>query len=59
METETQGAPFTGAPMFHVSISAIVPPEVSISVLRDDLLRVAEKHDLDITLKPIVPGTDE
>jgi glycine cleavage system transcriptional repressor len=59
LETETRGAPFTGAPMFHATIGVIVPPEVSITALRNELSVVAEQYDLDISIRPIVPSVEE
>lgn len=59
LETETTGAPFTGAPMFHMRITAIVPPGVSLGELRDDLARVASVQDLDIRIRPILAGGEE
>ncbi|MFW5826224.1 MAG: glycine cleavage system protein R [bacterium] len=59
LETETTGAPFTGAPMFHMRITAIVPGDVSASDLRDELAHVASTQDLDISVRPIVAGAEE
>ena len=59
LETNTTGAPFTGAPMFHMRIVAIIPEGVPLQRLRDDLSGVATAHDLDITVKPILPGSDD
>ena len=59
LETETTGAPFTGAPMFHMRITAIVPGDVPMSDLRDELARVASAQDLDITVRAIVGGAEE
>lgn len=59
LETETSGAPFTGAPMFHVHMTVIVPPDLAVSQLRRELVEIGEDHDLDITLRPIVAGPEE
>ena len=59
LETETRGAPFTGAPMFYAALSVIIPPELSLSTLREQLSSVAEEYDLDISIKPILPTADE
>ncbi|MEE8441671.1 MAG: ACT domain-containing protein [Spirochaetia bacterium] len=59
LETETSGAPFTGAPMFHMRITAMLGPEVSVSELRAALSEIASDHDLDIRVAPIVAFPDE
>ena len=59
LETDTSGAPFTGAPMFHMRITTMIPPAVKISDLRTALLEVASDHDLDIRIVPIVALRDE
>jgi glycine cleavage system transcriptional repressor len=59
LETETTGAPFTGAPMFHMRITAIVPVNVTMGPLRTELAEIASEHDLDITVKPIVAVPEE
>ena len=59
LETETSGAPFTGAPMFQVHMSVIVPPDVSIGQLRRELADIGEEHDLDISVRAITGTTDE
>ena len=59
LETETGGAPFTGAPMFHMRITTMLGPEVHVSELRSALMEVAADHDLDIRVSPIVPIAEE
>ena len=59
LETETTGAPFTGAPMFHMRITAIVPADVSMSALRSELADIASTQDLDITIRPLVGAAEE
>jgi glycine cleavage system transcriptional repressor len=59
LETETSGAPFTGAPMFHMRITTMIPPDVNVSDLRTALAEVASDHDLDIRVAPIVALPDE
>ncbi len=56
LETDTVAAPWTGAPMFRLKAHLIVEPSVSISRLRDRLLRLEQEHDLDITLGPVLEG---
>lgn len=59
LETETSGAPFTGAPMFHMRITAMLGPEVNVADLRAALAVLASDHDLDIRVSPIVAVSDE
>jgi glycine cleavage system transcriptional repressor len=56
METETARAPFTGAPMFHMRIRAVVPQSVRIQALKERLDDIALERDLDVSLSPIRPG---
>jgi glycine cleavage system transcriptional repressor len=55
METETSRAPFTGAPMFHMRIRAIVPQSVRVQALKERLEDIALERDLDVTMTPIRP----
>ena len=59
LETETSGAPFTGAPMFHMRITTMLGPDVHVAQLRAALAGVAAEHDLDIRVSPIVPMAEE
>ena len=59
LETETGGAPFTGAPMFHMRITTMLGPDVHVSELRGALMEIASDHDLDIRISPIVPTAEE
>lgn len=59
LETSTQPAPWTGAPMFQMRATLILGPEVSVSRLKTDLSQLAAEHDLDINLKPALAGTQE
>ncbi len=59
LETETTGAPFTGAPMFHMRIRAVVPQGVPVRRLRSELDRAAEAHDLDVRIEPVRPSAGE
>jgi glycine cleavage system transcriptional repressor len=53
LETETSGAPFTGAPLFRMRVTCIVPNSVRASKLRAELQEIAEANDLDITLQAL------
>jgi glycine cleavage system transcriptional repressor len=59
LETNTTGAPFTGAPMFHMRIVAIIPEGLQLRQLREELAKIAAEADLDITVKPILSGPEE
>jgi len=59
LETETTGAPFTGAPMFHMRITTMIGPEINVSELRAALAEIATDDDLDIRVVPIVALPDE
>ena len=53
LETDTAAAPWTGAPMFRLKAHLVIGPSVSIAGLKAELSLLQEKHDLDITLKPV------
>ncbi len=55
METETSRAPFTGAPMFHMRIRAIVPQSVRVQALKERLEDIALERNLDVSMTPIRP----
>jgi glycine cleavage system transcriptional repressor len=59
LETETSGAPFTGAPMFHMRITTMIGPDINVSELRAALSEIASDHDLDIRVVPIVAMPEE
>jgi glycine cleavage system transcriptional repressor len=56
LETLTQPAPWTGAPMFRMRATIILGPAVSIAQLKSDLAQLEAERDLDITLRPAVAG---
>jgi len=53
LETDTAAAPWTGAPMFRMKAHLVADPSVSLPSLRQDLARLQQDHDLDISLKPV------
>ena len=55
LETETARAPFTGAPMFHMRIRAILPQSVRVQKLKEELEDIALERDLDVSITPIRP----
>jgi len=62
LQTDTAAAPWTGAPMFRMTAHLILGPGVSAARLKDDLARLQQAHDLDITLSPVfaaIPETAE
>jgi glycine cleavage system transcriptional repressor len=56
METQTQPAPWTGAPMFRMRATIILGPAASVLQLKADLAQLQAERDLDITLRPAVAG---
>ena len=53
LETETTGAPWTGAPMFHMRVRVTAPPSVHVAAFREKLEKLAFDHDLDLTITPL------
>jgi len=53
VETETTQAPWTGSPMFTLRSRVIIPRDASITSIRAALTELADKRDLDITMKPV------
>lgn len=56
LETETTGAPFTGAPMFRMRIRAVFPPGVQPRRLRSELELAADEHDVDLRVEALGGG---
>ncbi len=52
LETMTQPAPWTGAPMFRMRATIILGPQIQVAQLKADLVRLEAEKDLDISLKP-------
>jgi len=59
LETATQPAPWTGAPMFRMRATLILAPSVSVAKLKADLAVLESERDLDISLKPALPVAPE
>ena len=59
LETLTQPAPWTGAPLFRMRATLILGPSVSLPQLRADLAQLEAERDLDITLRPAGSGPAE
>ena len=59
LESLTQPAPWTGAPMFRMRATVILGSGVSILQLRADLAQLQAERDLDITLRPVAVGQVE
>jgi glycine cleavage system transcriptional repressor len=56
LETRTDRAPLTGAPLFRMKANVVVGPTVSVSALRRELEELQAAQDLDIILMPLVPA---
>lgn len=56
LETRTEGAPLTGAPLFRLKASVLIGPEISIAALRHSFEELHAAQDLDIVLSPILPA---
>jgi glycine cleavage system transcriptional repressor len=53
LETDTTAAPWTGAPMFVMRARISVPPEVSLTALREEVETLESEQNLDIKLVPV------
>jgi glycine cleavage system transcriptional repressor len=53
METDTTAAPWTGAPMFVMRGRISIPPEVSLTTLREEIETLETDQNLDIKLIPV------
>jgi glycine cleavage system transcriptional repressor len=51
LETETQPAPWTGAPMFRMRATLILGPQVAVARLRTELSDLGAGMDLEVSLK--------
>jgi glycine cleavage system transcriptional repressor len=56
LETRTEGAPLTGAPLFRLKASVVLGPEVPVAALRKAFEELRATEDLDISLAPLLPG---
>jgi glycine cleavage system transcriptional repressor len=56
LETRTERAPLTGAPLFRMKANVVLGPSVSASSLRHELEELEAEQDLDIVLMPLVPA---
>jgi glycine cleavage system transcriptional repressor len=55
LETRTERAPLTGAPLFRMKANIVLGPNVAIGALRRELEELQAAQDLDIVLMPLVP----
>jgi glycine cleavage system transcriptional repressor len=55
LETRTERAPLTGAPLFRMKANIVLGPGVAIGALRRELEELQAAQDLDIILMPLVP----
>lgn len=58
LETDTAPAPWTGAPMFRMRANIIVAATVPIAEVRTELAKLGQNQDLDVTLRPVFPVTE-
>jgi glycine cleavage system transcriptional repressor len=56
LETSTERAPLTGAPLFRMKASVVLGQGVAIGALRRELEELQAAQDLDILLMPLVPA---
>jgi glycine cleavage system transcriptional repressor len=55
LETRTESAPLTGAPLFRLEAELVIGPEISVAALRRELEELQTGQDLDVRLSPLVP----
>lgn len=53
VDTQVVNAPETGTPLFQMTASLLVPPNVRVAELRKDLNRIADEENVDIELKEV------
>ncbi|MDA8409097.1 MAG: amino acid-binding protein [Treponema sp.] len=58
LETSTEGAPLTGAPLFRLRASIVLGAGVHVAALRSELEALENARELDISLTPLVPSRD-
>lgn len=56
LETRTERAPLTGAPLFRLRADIVLGPGVPVTALRRELEELQTGQDLDVTLTPLVPA---
>jgi glycine cleavage system transcriptional repressor len=56
LETRTERAPLTGAPLFRMKANVVLGRDVVVSALRRELEELQTAQDLDIILQPLVPA---
>jgi glycine cleavage system transcriptional repressor len=55
LETSTESAPLTGAPLFRMRAQLVIGPEVPVAALRRELEELEAGQDLDVSLTPLFP----
>jgi glycine cleavage system transcriptional repressor len=53
LETETEPAPWSGTPTFHMRAKVILRNEATVFLLKDDLNRLEAEKDLEISLNSL------
>lgn len=56
LETRTERAPLTGAPLFRLRADVVIGPGISVTALRRELEELQTGQDLDVILTPLVPA---
>lgn len=54
LETSTESAPMTGAPLFIIKARLLIPSDVSVLLLRKELEELEMNYNLDLRLRPVV-----
>ncbi|WP_304224636.1 glycine cleavage system protein R [Gracilinema caldarium] len=54
LETNTESAPMTGAPLFIIKAQLLIPADVSIMLLKKELEELEMNYNLDLRLSPAV-----
>ncbi|HON14808.1 MAG TPA: ACT domain-containing protein [Treponema sp.] len=54
LETNTESAPMTGAPLFIIKAQLLIPADVSIMLLKKELEELELNYNLDLRLHPAV-----
>jgi len=53
LDTSSEAAPWTGAPVFKMKARVVLPSSLSIADFREHLENLAHERDLDIRLEPV------
>ncbi|MEI6389009.1 MAG: ACT domain-containing protein [Spirochaetota bacterium] len=59
LESSTEAAPWTGAPLFRMKVRVIAPVGAKVAALRADLAKAAEELDIDVSIHPLTANSSE